>query len=76
MVKQKARECFLELVEGNAHKVQGWLNEIEEKNGALPAMKVFLELAEFCIPKMARIEHTGQDGAPLVVTLAREDAEL
>ncbi len=70
------REAFTRLVEGNVDRVQAWLDEIAENDGALQAMKVYLDLAEFCVPKMARIEHTGKDGAPFVVTLQQDDAAL
>lgn len=72
----QVRETFMLLVEGNVHRVQEWLDEIAEKDGALQAMKVYLDLAEFCVPKMARIEHTGENGAPLVVTLQQGDVDL
>ena len=73
---QQVREAFMLLVSDRLDDLDDWLDEIKANDGALQAMKVFLDLAEFCVPKMARIEHTGADGAALVVTLQQDDASL
>lgn len=62
---KKAREAFAALADGNVERVQGWLNQVAEKDPAT-AMRLFLDLAEFSVPKLQRTELTGKDGAELM----------
>jgi hypothetical protein len=55
------------LVDGNVEKLQGWLDEIAEEHGVLIAWKAFMDLIEYHVPKLARLEHTGQDGGAIQV---------
>ena len=59
-----AREAIARFVDGNAHKLQSWLDQIaaDEKQGPKAAMACFIELLEYHVPKLARVEHTGEDG--------------
>jgi hypothetical protein len=57
-----AREAIARFVDGNATQVQGWLEEIYEKDGPLAAYRCWLDLVEYHVPKLARTEHTGIDG--------------
>jgi hypothetical protein len=43
------------------------INKIEQEHGAKDALKAYMDLIEYVIPKMARIEHTGKDGEKLTV---------
>jgi hypothetical protein len=51
------RAAFRELTEANMDKVQGWLDQVaaEDPNSALDK---FLKLAEYVLPKLARVETT------------------
>lgn len=71
-----AREAIAKFVEGNVPRLQGWLDEIAEDQGAMAAFRCVQEMIEFHIPKLARHELTGKDGGDLVVTLKSEDADL
>ena len=68
---QQVREAFMLLVSDRLDDLDDWLDEIKTNDGALQAMKVFLDLAEFCVPKIARVEMTGVDGEPVKFTEIR-----
>lgn len=55
-----AREAIAEFVEGNAHRLQGWLDEIAAEEGARTAMECFKDLIEYHIPKQARMTVDGE----------------
>ena len=54
----KAREAIAAFVDGNAHKLIGWLEKIEQEEGARVAFDSFAKLLEYHIPKLARTEQT------------------
>ena len=74
-----AREAIGQFVDGNAHRLQDWLDAIA--HGAkdpdtgeylvLPnpekAFSLFQSVIEYHVPKLARSEVTGADGGPLQV---------
>ena len=64
-----AREAIARFVDGNADRLQGWLEEIAEEKGAEAAFRCFTDLVEYHVPKLARTELTGQDGQALVVEI-------
>jgi hypothetical protein len=59
-----AREAISRFVDGNADRLQGWLDEIHAEKGAEAAFKCFSDLLEYHVPKLARHEHSGVDGKP------------
>lgn len=60
------RAAIALIAQNNIEKVQAWLLEIDD-----PAKRValFLDLCEYHIPKLARMEHTGEDGGPVQVVI-------
>lgn len=64
-----AREAIARFVDANADRLQSWLDEIKEKEGAKAAMACFTDLIEYHVPKLGRMEHTGKDGASLPIVL-------
>ena len=60
----QAREAIALFVDGNAERLQGWLDQIAEDKGPQAAFDCFTSLLEYHVPKLARHEHTGQDGKP------------
>ena len=60
----EAREAIARLVDGNAHRLNIWLTEIYEEKGAQAAWDCMMDVIEYHVPKLARHEHTGQDGKP------------
>lgn len=67
-VTMKAREAFAAFVDGNAHRMQGWLDEVakDPKHGPKVALDCLLAVSEYHIPKLARTEHVGDGGGDIV----------
>jgi len=62
-----AREAIARFVDGNADRLQGWLDEIHAEKGAQAAFDCFTSLLEYHVPKLQRTELTGKDGGDQVV---------
>lgn len=60
-----AREAIARLVDGNADRLQVWLDEIHERDGPQAAWKCFMDVVEYHIPKLARTEHVGDKENPV-----------
>lgn len=62
-----AREAISKLVDGNAERLQEWLDQVasDERHGPLVAFKLMMEVMEYHVPKLARTEHTGAGGGPV-----------
>ena len=58
------REAYQKLVEDNLTNMTKWLGEVAIENPE-KAMELMLKLSEYMIPKLARQEVTGADGADL-----------
>lgn len=58
------REAYQRLVEDNLTNMTKWLGEVATDNPER-AMDLMLKLSEYMIPKLARQEVTGADGADL-----------
>lgn len=65
-VTARAREAMAEFVEGNADRLQEWLDQIAETEGPLAAFRCFADVLEYHVPKLARTEVTGADRQPLI----------
>ena len=64
---QMAREAISRFVDGNAGRLQGWLDEIHADKGAEAAFRCFSDLLEYHVPKLARHEHSGVDGGKIEI---------
>lgn len=62
-----ARQAIADFIDGNAHRLQGWLDAVAEKDGPQAAIDCFNSLVEYHVPKLARTEITGKDGGAIVV---------
>jgi len=73
-----AREAIAQFVDGNAHKMQEWLEQVaigvkneENKFIVLPnpekAFGMLQSVMEYHLPKLARTEHTGDEEQPVKV---------
>jgi len=64
-----AREAIAVFVDGNSHKLQEWLDEIaaNEKHGPKVAFDCFMQVAEYHVPKLARVEQVGDEDQPVKV---------
>lgn len=86
-----AREAIAVFVDSNAHRLQAWLDDIANGERLKPgdpdsiwlrepnpklAFEMFQSVVEYHVPKLARTEHTGEGGGPLVIQAARDDETL
>lgn len=67
------REAIAVFAEGNAHKLQQWLDDVAMGSGGnkpdpAKAADLYLRAIEYHIPKLARTEMTGIDGGPVQVS--------
>ena len=62
-----AREAIARFVDGNAERLQGWLNEIYEQDGPRAAFQCVVDLLEFHCSKMTRQEHAGPNDGPITL---------
>ena len=63
-----AREAISLFTDGNADRLQGWLDEIHRTDGAKAAFECYTRLLEYSLPKIQRTELTGEGGEAQVVT--------
>jgi hypothetical protein len=75
-VTQNAREAIAALVEGNIPRLQDWLDQIAEEQGAERAWRCMMDVIEYHIPKLQRTEHVGDGGGPVVIKATAEDQAL
>jgi hypothetical protein len=84
---QQAREAIATFVDGNVHRLQGWLDDIAEgvigNDGKVivrpdpeRAFELFQSVIEYHVPKLARTELTGKDGKDLTVKFEPSDKGL
>lgn len=82
-----AREAIARFVDGNAHRLQGWLDQVAEgvkdeegdfvvKPDPEKAYTLFQAVIEYHVPKLARTELTGKDGKDLTLTVKQEDVDV
>lgn len=62
----KAREAIADFVEGNVDRLNGWLDQIAEKDPQ-KAFDSLMSVVEYHIPKLARTDTTitGANGGPV-----------
>lgn len=63
-----AREAIGRFVDGNADRLQEWLDAIAETDGPKAAFQCFMDVVEYHVPKLARSETTlnGELGLTIV----------
>lgn len=74
----KAREAIALLADTNAERLQGWLDDIaaDDKQGPAVAFRLFMDVLEYHVPKLARTEVTGKDGGPVIIQASPLDERL
>ena len=80
---QTAREAIALFVDGNAHRLTGWLDQVANgdhendiKPNPIKAFEMWQSVVEYHVPKLARTELTGKDGGPVVVAASPLDERL
>ena len=71
-----AREAIGRFVDGNAERLNGWLDEIYAADGPKAAFQCFADLIEYHVPKLARTEHVGDGGGPVRIIATSHDENL
>jgi hypothetical protein len=84
-----AREAIGKFVDGNAHRLQHWLDMVAEgvpdpgditkmivKPDPEKAFQLFQSVVEYHVPKLARTEVTGDGGGPVIVQSTPMDSNL
>ena len=66
---KNAREAIARLVDGNAERMQEWLDRIAEEEGPMAAWRCMADVIEYHVPKLARTEHVGDPDNPLQTSL-------
>lgn len=67
---EAVRANIADFVANNSYKLEDWLDEIYHRDGPRVAISVFTGLLEFSVPKLARQEHTGEDGGPVELSIS------
>ena len=64
----RAREAIAAFVDANVDRMAEWLDAVaaDEKQGPAVAFKMLMDVMEYHVPKLARTEHTGKDGGPVL----------
>ena len=60
-----AREAIARFVDGNAERLQEWLDQIAVTDGPKDAFRCLMDVMEYHVPKLARTELVGKDGGDL-----------
>lgn len=66
------RENMAQLAAKAAPQLMKWLDEIYHQDGPAAAWKCFMDVIEYHIPKLARVEHTGEDGGAINTVVKHE----
>jgi nitrogen-specific signal transduction histidine kinase len=64
---RNARAAIARFIDANVDRLQGWLDRIAEEQGPLAAAKLFVDLVEYHVPKLARTEIANADSKPFKV---------
>jgi hypothetical protein len=80
-VTTEFRETVTKLLSDNSENVAIWLKDVAEGVGDVKpdpakALDLLAKLAEYAAPKLARVEHTGKDGGPVVISATPLDERL
>ena len=79
---QQAREAIAMFVDGNAHRLAEWLDEVANgipeadiKPNPAKAFELFQSVVEYHVPKLARHELTGADEGSIEMVIKWENAK-
>ncbi len=69
----KAREMIASFIDGNASRLNDWLEEVYHQDGPRAAFNCFSDLIEYHVPKLARNEVTGPDEGPVELVISWQE---
>jgi hypothetical protein len=77
---QEARQAISTFVNGNAHRLTEWLDKVAEgdpdheiKPNPAKAFELFQSVVEYHIPKLARLDHTGQVDSHMTIDVKAKE---
>jgi len=73
---QNAREAIARLVDGNAGRMQEWLDRIAEEEGPMAAWRCLSDVIEYHVPKLSRTELTGEGGGAVRIIAGPADEAI
>lgn len=59
------------LLENNASKIEQWIEEVHQQDGAKDALKIYLDFAEFVTPKLTRATMSGEINNDINITITK-----
>ena len=71
-----ARAALAAFADGNAWRLQGWLDAIEASDGPAAALAAYCRLLEFAVPKAARQELLEDGPTQLIVAWRSEEPRV
>lgn len=74
-VTSNAREAIARFVDGNAPRLQSWLDQIATNDGPAAAFKCFSDLLEYHVPKLSRTELSGDAKNPVKLEIGWKGPE-
>jgi len=66
---KNAREAIGRFVDGNADRLQEWLDEVHDRDGPRAAFQCFLDLIEYHVPKLNRTQLVGNEEGPVELVI-------
>ena len=68
-IQEKVRTTISSVVTGKltAKELDRLIKKAESQEGAKAALQVYVQLLDFVLPKLQRVEHTGKDGDSLKI---------
>lgn len=70
---KKAKEMIASFIDGNADRLNQWLDEVYQQDGPRAAFNCFSDLIEYHVPKLARNEVTGPDEGPVELVISWQE---
>ena len=69
LTADKARFAIASVIDGKltADELGRLMDKIEKEDGASAVIKAYVQLMDYVVPKLSRIEHAGHDGGELSV---------
>jgi hypothetical protein len=67
--KDSIRDAIGDMLTGNLHNLQKWLEEIGDKD-PLKALTIFKDFTEYVLPKQQRTDSKGDETAPVIINLS------
>ena len=71
-----AKQAIVAFIDGNSTRIQEWVDEVHQENGAKDALNAYIALLEFAVPKLGRQEISGLNGGAIEHKVTTSDKEV